>query len=162
MVIKREKQKLCNFIEWKDKLIVFKRYASLFFVGVVERKDNELLMLEVIHHYVETLDGYFGNVCELDIIFNFHKAYFILDELVIAGQLQETSKRKIIQACHAQDLQMEEGKDGKKDDKTVYLYISGSPQDMEGGATQTDVIPGGRISVTMGAVLRKLNLHYGH
>ncbi|GAB5368175.1 hypothetical protein AAMO2058_001296200 [Amorphochlora amoebiformis] len=118
MVIKREKQKLCNFIEWKDKLIVFKRYASLFFVGVVERKDNELLMLEVIHHYVETLDGYFGNVCELDIIFNFHKAYFILDELVIAGQLQETSKRKIIQACHAQDLQMEEGKDGKKDDKT--------------------------------------------
>jgi len=116
-VIKREKQKLCNFMEWKDKLIVFKRYASLFFVGVIEREDNELLMLETIHHFVETLDGYFGNVCELDIIFNFHKAYFILDELIIAGQLQETSKRKVIQACHAQDLQMEEGKDGKKDDK---------------------------------------------
>mmetsp|Transcript_32077 Transcript_32077/g.78134 ORF Transcript_32077/g.78134 Transcript_32077/m.78134 type:complete len:158 (-) Transcript_32077:175-648(-) len=116
-VIKREKQKLCNFMEWKDKLVVFKRYASLFFCAVIERKDNELLMLEVIHHFVETLDGYFGNVCELDIIFNFHKAYFILDELIIAGQLQETSKRKIIQACHAQDLQMEEGKDGKKDDK---------------------------------------------
>jgi len=30
-------------------------------------------MLELIHHYVESLDKYFGNVCELDIIFNFHK-----------------------------------------------------------------------------------------
>ena len=28
---------------------------------------------------------YFGNVCELDLIFNFHKAYYILDELLIAG-----------------------------------------------------------------------------
>ena len=28
---------------------------------------------------------YFGNVCELDLIFNFHKAYYILDEILIAG-----------------------------------------------------------------------------
>lgn len=116
-VIKREKQKFCNFMEWRDKLVVFKRYASLFFVSVQDRADNELLTLEIIHHFVETLDGYFKNVCELDIIFNFHKAYFILDELIIAGQIQETSKRKIIQACASQDLMMDEGKTGKKDDK---------------------------------------------
>jgi hypothetical protein len=35
------------------------------------------------------LDRYFGNVCELDIIFNFHKAYYILDEMFIGGHLQE-------------------------------------------------------------------------
>ena len=35
--------------------------------------DNELLTLEVIHQFVEILDKYFGNVCELDLIFNFHK-----------------------------------------------------------------------------------------
>lgn len=29
---------------------------------------------QVIHHFVEVLDRYFGNVCELDLIFNFHKA----------------------------------------------------------------------------------------
>ena len=29
--------------------------------------------LQVIHHFVEILDRYFGNVCELDLIFNFHK-----------------------------------------------------------------------------------------
>lgn len=28
----------------------------------------------MIHLFVEILDRYFGNVCELDIIFNFHKA----------------------------------------------------------------------------------------
>ena len=50
--------------------------------------DNELLMLETIHRYVEVLDKYFGSVCELDIIFNFEKAYFILDELVLAGEMQ--------------------------------------------------------------------------
>ena len=28
-----------------------------------------------VHHFVECLDRYFGNVCELDLIFNFHKAF---------------------------------------------------------------------------------------
>ena len=63
----------CNFIEWRDKKIVYKRYASLFFVACVDKDDNELIALEMIHLFVEVLDRYFGNVCELDIIFNFHK-----------------------------------------------------------------------------------------
>ena len=44
----------------------------------------------MIHHYVECLDRYFGNVCELDIIFNFHKAYFIIEEIMAAGFIQES------------------------------------------------------------------------
>lgn len=65
-----------------------KRYASLFFVACIDQDDNELITLEKIHLFVEVLDRYFGNVCELDIIFNFHKAYYILDELFIGGELQ--------------------------------------------------------------------------
>jgi AP-1 complex subunit sigma 1/2 len=53
--------------------ILYYRYASLYFIALVDKDDNELLTLEIIHHYVELLDKYFGNVCELDIIFNFHK-----------------------------------------------------------------------------------------
>ena len=64
---------------------MYKRYASLFFCCAIEESDNELITLEVIHRYVEILDKYFGSVCELDIIFNFEKAYFILDEFLIAG-----------------------------------------------------------------------------
>ena len=38
------------------------RYASLFFLAAVEKEDNELIALEVIHRYVEVMDMYFGNV----------------------------------------------------------------------------------------------------
>ena len=48
------------------------RYASLYFAAGIEKEDNELIVLDVIHHFVEILDRYFGNVCELDLIFNFH------------------------------------------------------------------------------------------
>jgi len=68
-------QKQCNFLEYKDKKIIYKRYASLYFLACVDDDDNELIVLETIHHFVEVLDRYFGNVCELDLIFNFHKAY---------------------------------------------------------------------------------------
>jgi AP-1 complex subunit sigma 1/2 len=77
--------KLCNFLDWKNIKLVYKRYASLYFVCGVDTTDNELITLEIIHQFVEVLDRYFGNVCELDLIFNFHKAYYILDELLIAG-----------------------------------------------------------------------------
>lgn len=39
----------------------------------IDSSDNELITLELVHHFVEVLDRYFGNVCELDLIFNFHK-----------------------------------------------------------------------------------------
>jgi AP-1 complex subunit sigma 1/2 len=78
--------KLCNFVDWKNLKLVYKRYASLYFLCGVDAADNELLVLEIIHQFVEVLDMYFGNVCELDLIFNFHKAYYILDELLIAGE----------------------------------------------------------------------------
>lgn len=81
-VLKR-RSKLCNFLEWKDGKIIYRRYASLFFVTYVDNDTNELQQLNIIHHYVEALDRYFGDVCELDLIFNFHRAYYILDELLL-------------------------------------------------------------------------------
>lgn len=87
---------MCNFLEYKDSKIVYRRYASLFFICGIGQNDNELIALEVIHRYVEILDRYFGNVCELDLIFNFQKAFSILDELIIAGELQESSKKNVL------------------------------------------------------------------
>ena len=72
-LILQRKPKMSNFLEYKDMTIVYKRYASLFFCFAVDKTDNELGALEVIHRYVEVLDKYFGSVCELDIIFNFEK-----------------------------------------------------------------------------------------
>jgi hypothetical protein len=45
--------KLCNFVDWKNLKLVYKRYASLYFLCGVDSADNELLVLEIIHHFVE-------------------------------------------------------------------------------------------------------------
>lgn len=68
-----------------------------------------------MHRYVEQMDKYYGNVCELDIIFNFQKAYFILDELLLAGEMQESSKKNVLRVIGAQDsledMEVSEGAD---------------------------------------------------
>ena len=77
--------------------IIYRRYAGLFFSFCVDLSDNELSYVEAIHCFVEMLDRYFGNVCELDLVFNFHKAYTILDEFILAGELQETSQAVMLE-----------------------------------------------------------------
>ncbi|KFY65706.1 hypothetical protein V496_02367 [Pseudogymnoascus sp. VKM F-4515 (FW-2607)] len=42
------------------------------------------------------LDSFFGNVCELDLVFNFYKVYAILDEVFLAGEIEETSKQVVL------------------------------------------------------------------
>lgn len=48
-----------------------------------------------------------SQVCELDIIFNFEKAYFILDEFLLGGEAQETSKKNVLKAIEQADLLQE-------------------------------------------------------
>ncbi|KAE8686831.1 AP-1 complex subunit sigma-2 [Hibiscus syriacus] len=103
--------KLCNFVEWRGLKVVYKRYASLYFCMCIDPDGNELEILEIIHHYVEVLDRYFGSVCELDLIYNFHKAYYILDEILISGEFQEPSKRSIVRSVAAQDSLVETAKE---------------------------------------------------
>jgi hypothetical protein len=60
-------------LQFKTYKIVYRRYAGLFFSLGIDVSDNELGALEAIHLFVEILDHYFSNVCELDLVFNFHK-----------------------------------------------------------------------------------------
>lgn len=96
---------MCNILDYTDHKVVYRRYASLYFVcGITPNTDNELLTLEMIHRFVEILDSYFGNVCELDIIFNFTKVYDVLNELLMCdGSIAETSKKEILQIMTAMD-----------------------------------------------------------
>jgi len=95
MVTTRD-QKFTNFIEWSDYKIVYRRYAGLFFSLCIDTNDNELAYLESIHLFVELLDSFFGNVCELDLVFNFHKVLTLVDEFYLAGEIQETAKPVIL------------------------------------------------------------------
>ena len=95
--------KFTNFLEYRSYKIIYRRYAGLFFSFCVDMNDNELAILELIHLFVEILDGYFGNVCELDLVFHFDKVYLILDELLLAGEVSETSSRAILEKLRAFD-----------------------------------------------------------
>eukprot|EP00835_Amoeboradix_gromovi_P001921 NODE_98_length_21025_cov_0.475055.p10 type:complete len:149 gc:universal NODE_98_length_21025_cov_0.475055:19093-19539(+) len=100
-VAPRDAKTQSNFVEfqWRPNhtiKLIYKRYAGLFFVIGVEKDANELSVLEMIHFFVETLDQFFGNVCELDLIFNFYKVYHVLDEVFLGGELQEMSRPLIL------------------------------------------------------------------
>ena len=95
LVINRD-PKHTNFIEFKNFKVIYRRYAGLFFSMGVSVDANELGMMEIIHLFVEVMDQYFGNVCELDLVFNFHKVYGILDEMLIGGEIMESSKQVIL------------------------------------------------------------------
>ena len=60
-------------LQFKANKVIYRRYAGLFFSMCVDVTDNELAYLESVHLSVEILDHYFSNVCELDLVFNFHK-----------------------------------------------------------------------------------------
>jgi AP-2 complex subunit sigma-1 len=61
------------FPQFRNYKIIYRRYAGLFFCVCVDANDNELAYLEAIHLFVEILDTFFDNVCELDLVFNFYK-----------------------------------------------------------------------------------------
>jgi AP-2 complex subunit sigma-1 len=83
--------------------LVFRRYAGLFFIVGASREDMVLPHYEFIQLFVETLDLYFGNVCELDIVFKFDKVYAILDELLLAGHVLEIDKNVVVKIARAAD-----------------------------------------------------------
>lgn len=96
LVAPRDQKYQSNFVEFRNNKIVYRRYAGLFFCACVDANDNELAYLEAIHFFVEVLDSFFGNVCELDLVFNFYKVYAILDEVFLAGEVEETSKQVVL------------------------------------------------------------------
>merc|ERR1712007_87153 len=95
-IVAHRDQKFTNFVEYKTHKLIYRRYAGLYFTLCVDSTDNELICLEIIHLFVELLDHYFSNVRELDLVYNFHKVFVITDELVLSGELQESSKKVVL------------------------------------------------------------------
>ena len=51
--------------QYRSFKLIYRRYAGLYFVFGVDTTDNELLLMETIHLFVELLDEYFSDVCEV-------------------------------------------------------------------------------------------------
>lgn len=74
--------------QFRNFKIVYRRYAGLYFCICVDIGDNNLYYLEAIHNFVEVLNEFFHNVCELDLVFNFYKVYTVVDEMFLAGEVR--------------------------------------------------------------------------
>jgi len=59
-----------------DTRVIYRHYATLYFVFVVDGAESELGILDLIQVFVESLDRTFENVCELDLIFHFDEVGF--------------------------------------------------------------------------------------
>ncbi|KAL6222414.1 hypothetical protein ACLB2K_005806 [Fragaria x ananassa] len=93
-----------------DTRLVYKHFATLYFVFVFDNSENELAMLDLIQVFVETLDKCFKNVCELDVVLNYSKVVYsshlavtnvlhtVLDEIIFGAQVLETSSTEVLKA----------------------------------------------------------------
>lgn len=101
LVSKRD-DNVCNFLEGgsliggSDYKLIYRHYATLYFVFCVDSSESELGILDLIQVFVETLDKCFENVCELDLIFHVDKVHYILNELVMGGMVLETNMTEIL------------------------------------------------------------------
>ncbi|XP_078386322.1 AP-3 complex subunit sigma-2 isoform X2 [Cetorhinus maximus] len=81
-LVSRRDENVCNFLEGgsliggSDYKLIYRHYATLYFLFCVDSSESELGILDLIQVFVETLDKCFENVCELDLIFHMDKAGF--------------------------------------------------------------------------------------
>ena len=98
----------CNYLEgsipeWENVKLIYRHYATLYFVFAVDAQESDLGILDLIQVFVEALDKRFENVCELDLIFHSDRVHYILDEIVMGGMVLETNIHTIIQAISDQE-----------------------------------------------------------
>ncbi|KAI8352561.1 clathrin adaptor complex small chain-domain-containing protein [Mortierella sp. GBAus27b] len=90
-LISKRPDTVCNFLEGsqmlggQDTRVIYRHYATLYFVFVVDESESELGILDLIQVFVESLDKSFQNVCELDLIFHFKEVHDILAEVITGG-----------------------------------------------------------------------------
>ena len=98
LLVARRDDRVCNFLDadglpgsWAKTKLVYRHYATLYFIFVCEDTESELGILDLIQVFVETLDRCFESVCELDLIFYADKVHFVLDEIIQGGLVLETN-----------------------------------------------------------------------
>eukprot|EP00158_Paraphelidium_tribonemae_P007866 Partr_v1_DN28382_c3_g1_i7_m78677 putative adaptor-related protein complex 3 sigma len=70
--------------------IVYRHYATLFFIFVVDDLESELGILDLIQVFVECLDRLFQSVRELDLIYHPDQINYVLNEMIIGGMVCES------------------------------------------------------------------------
>eukprot|EP01061_Rhynchopus_euleeides_P017036 TRINITY_DN283_c0_g1_i1.p3 TRINITY_DN283_c0_g1~~TRINITY_DN283_c0_g1_i1.p3 ORF type:complete len:185 (+),score=51.69 TRINITY_DN283_c0_g1_i1:80-556(+) len=121
-VVSKRSDDLCNFAQlpkWpgSDTKLIYRHYATLYFVFVVDDSESELAILDLVQVFVETLDRCFEDVCELDLIFHSDRVHYILDEIIMGGMVLETNKDEILRSLDA----LSQAQKAKKDKQQMQL-----------------------------------------
>ncbi|CAI9740678.1 AP-4 complex subunit sigma-1 [Octopus vulgaris] len=95
--------KQCTFWEYRDFVVVYRKYVNLYLVAAVTSDENELAIYELMHNLLETLNVYFDKVSELDIIYNIDRVHVIIQEMFNTGYVMETSKNKALTSLRLLD-----------------------------------------------------------
>ncbi|EER08986.1 AP-3 complex subunit sigma-2, putative [Perkinsus marinus ATCC 50983] len=66
-------------------------FATLYFAFIVDHTESDLATLDLIQVFVQALDNAFDSVCELDLVYHFDKANYVLDEVVMGGLVLESN-----------------------------------------------------------------------
>merc|ERR1719510_2388324 len=104
--------------EFFDSKLIYRHYATLFFIFLVDQSESELGILDLIQVFVEALDQRFENVCELDIIFHFDDVNYILDEVVMGGMVLETNLKEIIDAVEGMKKYVKTSRSNERKNRT--------------------------------------------
>lgn len=84
----------------EDIRVIYRHYATLYFVFIVDEQESELGILDLIQVFVESLDRCLENVCELDLVFGWQIMQTVLGEIIQAGMVVETNINKIVAAVN--------------------------------------------------------------
>ena len=106
VVVQRDHHTQSSFVALGGaRRLVYKRHAGLYFCMCIDAGDNALAHLAALQTFVDVLDAYFRGVSELDLVFSFYRAYAALDELVLAGEVQDTDRDSVLaRAAHLERL----------------------------------------------------------
>ncbi|CDR40466.1 CYFA0S05e00848g1_1 [Cyberlindnera fabianii] len=78
--------------------VIYRQYATLYFVFIVDEQESELGILDLIQVFVQSLDRCFENVCELDLVFGWQTLQTVLEEIIQGGMVIETNISAIVAA----------------------------------------------------------------
>ncbi|CCG21045.1 Aps3 protein [Candida orthopsilosis Co 90-125] len=109
----------CSFItppklleDLDDIKVIYRHYATLYFVFIVDDQESELGILDLIQVFVECLDKCFTNVCELDLVFGWQVLQTVLEEIVQGGMVIDTNIGRIVSAVDEANSQSSNGGPG--------------------------------------------------
>ena len=76
--------------------VCYRKYATLFFAAIIDQRESKLATIDLIELFVKILDRLFPDISELDIVYNYEKIIYVLEELVQGGMILETSLDKVL------------------------------------------------------------------